>query len=283
MMMVGPGAGALDYFPCRYGMSRAVFRGPERDLSGDYVAMLGGSPTFGKYVPAPFPLLVEEATGFPVANLGGLNAGADFYLSDPAALAVAAGARVAVVQVTGAEAMSNPFYTVHSRRNDRFLAATPALRALYPEVEFTDIHFTRHLLMVLQRAGQDRFATIVAGLKANWLTRMAALLAQLPERRILLWLADSAPPEVAFDLTLPPLFVDAGMLAALGPMVTMTVEVIPSTAARAEGLQRMQVPETELATARCLPGSAVHDEVAARLAPVLTGFFPRKGAAEATP
>lgn len=275
MMMGQAGAGALDYFPCRYGMSRAVFRGPQRDLTGDYVAMLGGSPTFGKYVAAPFPLLVEEATGHPVANLGGLNAGPDFYLSDPAALQVAAGARVAVVQVTGAEAMSNPFYTVHSRRNDRFLAATPALTALYPEVEFTEIHFTRHLLLVLQQSGPDRFATVAAGLKANWLQRMQALLAQLPDRRVLLWLADAAPPEVAchLDPACGPLLVDAAMLAVLRPLVSTQVNAVPSEQARAEGLCRMQVPETELVTARCLPGSAVHHEVAALLSPVVASLL----------
>ncbi len=275
MMMGQAGAGALDYFPCRYGMSRAVFRGPERDLSGDYVVMLGGSSTFGKYVAAPFPVLVEEATGCPVANLGGLNAGPDFYLADPAALQVAAGARVAVVQVTGAEAMSNPFYTVHSRRNDRFLAATPALTALFPDVEFTDIHFTRHLLMVLRRAGPDRFATVVAGLKANWLSRMRALLAQLPDRRVLLWLAETGPQRVAEDLdpAFAPLFVDAAMVRSLRRSVSAVVEAVPSAAARAEGLCRMQVPETELATARCLPGSAVHDEVAALLGPVIAGLL----------
>ncbi|HLQ19378.1 MAG TPA: DUF6473 family protein, partial [Tabrizicola sp.] len=123
MMSIPAEAGALDYFPCRYGASKALFRGPQRDLSLPYVAMLGGSATFGKYVERPYPALVEAALGRPVANLGGLNAGPDFYLTDPAALDVAARAQVAVVQVTGAEALSNPFYTVHSRRNDRFLAA----------------------------------------------------------------------------------------------------------------------------------------------------------------
>jgi hypothetical protein len=271
MMMGQAGAGALDYFPCRYGMSRAVFRGPERDLSGDYVVMLGGSPTFGKYVAVPFPQLVEEATGCPVANLGGLNAGPDFYLSDPAALQVAAGARVAVLQITGAEAMSNPFYTVHSRRNDRFLVALPALKALFPEVEFTEIHFTRHLLTVLHRTGPDRFATVIAGLRANWLDRMQALLSQLPERRVLLWLADTPALAEAtqLDPAFGPLFIDAAMLARIRPNVSALVEVLPSESARAEGLCRMQVPETETATARCLPGSAVHDEVAAALAPVV--------------
>ena len=274
-MQLLAGAGALDYFPCRYGLSRAVFRGPERDLSGDYVAMLGGSPTFGKYVAAPFPLLVEEATGIPVANLGGLNAGPDFYLSDPATLAVAANARLAVVQVTGAEAMSNPFYSVHSRRNDRFLAATPALRGLYPEVDVTDIHFTRHLLQVLRAAGPERFPIVIAALRANWLARMEALLAALPSRRILLWLADGPAPATAegLDHTSGPLLVDAAMLAALRPMVSAVVEAVPSARARAEGLCRMQVPETEIEAARFLPGSAIHHEVAAHLTAVVAALM----------
>lgn len=286
MMPVQAGAGALDYFPCRYGRSRAVFRGPLRDISGDYVVMLGGSPTFGKYVAAPYPALVEQATGMPVVNLGGLNAGPDLYLADSAALQVAAGARVAVVQVTGAEALSNPFYSVHSRRNDRFLAATPRLRALFPEVDFADIHFTRHLLLVLHRADGRRFATITAGLKANWLSRMRALLAGLPARRVLLWLADQGPREVADDLdpASGPLFVDAAMLAALRPEVSAVVQAVPSAAARAEGLHRMRFPETEVETARCLPGSAVHDEVAALLAPVVTALLRnKKGPPEGDP
>lgn len=272
MMLVEAGAGALDYFPCRYGLSRAIFRGPERDLSGAYVVTLGGSSTFGKYVEEPFPALLEKATGRPVANLGGLNAGPDFYLSDPAALRVAARARVAVIQITGADALSNPFYSVHARRNDRFLAATPALRTLFPEVEFTDIHFTRHLLMVLERADAGRFALVRDGLKANWLLRMRALLGHLPARRVLLWLADSAPPARAerLDPASGPLLVDMSMLNALRPEAGILIEAVPSPEALAEGVARMQFPQTEAAQARHLPGLAVHREVAALLAPVVT-------------
>jgi Domain of unknown function (DUF6473) len=274
MMLMDAGARALDYFPCRYGASKAVFRGPERDLTRPYIAMLGGSPTFGKYVERPFPLLVEQALGVQVANLAGMNAGPDFYLSDPAALAVARGARAAVVQLTGAEAMSNPFYTVHSRRSDRFLTATPALRALYPQVDFTEIHFTRHLLMVLQRTDADRFQAVVQGLKTNWLARMQALLAELPGCRVLLWLADSAPPAVAVGLDTPPLFVDRAMLDALCRDGTAVVEAVPSSRARAMARFDMIYPETEATQAACLPGAAVHVEVAARLVPALTRRLP---------
>lgn len=286
MLSVQAGAVALDYSPCRYGLSRSVFRGPERDLSRPYVVTLGGSPTFGKYVAAPYPALLEATTGCAVANLGGLNAGPDFYLSDPATLRVASGARVAVVQLTGAEGLSNPFYTVHARRNDRFLAATPALRALFPEVDFTDIHFTRHLLLVLQRTDASRFAAVCTGLKGNWLSAMRRLLAHLPPQRVLLWMADMLPPATAIDIGpafCPPL-VDRNMLDALRPGVTALVEAVPSPAARAEGLARMHFPETEVALASHLPGTAVHGEVAAMLGPVVTGLLAdEKGAARAAP
>lgn len=268
MMSIPADAGALDYFPCRYGASKSVFRGPERDLSRPYVAMLGGSQTFGKYVARPFPDLVEAALGRPVANLGGLNAGPDFYLSDPAALEVAARATAAVVQVTGAEALSNGFYTVHSRRNDRFLAATPALRALFPEVDFTDIHFTRHLLLVLHRTDFARFSTVVDGLRANWLARMRALLARLPPRCLLLWLADGDSQEAGVTGN-GPLFIDRPLLDTLRPAVAGVVEVVPSPNARSLAPLDMTYPETESAQAACLPGAAVHAEVAARLVPPL--------------
>lgn len=275
MMVLEGGAGAPDYLPCRYGTSRAVFRGPERDLSRPYVAMLGGSPTFGKYVATPYPELVEQALDRPVANLGGLNAGPDFYLSDPSTLAVAAGARVAVVQITGAEAMTNPLYTVHSRRNDRFLMATDALRDLYPEVDFADIHFTRHLLLVLQRTDADRFCTVLQVLKANWLDRMRALLARLPKHRLLLWLADTAVPDQAdtLDPTFGPLLIDRQMLAMLQSEGTGVIQAVPPHKARSSGAAGLLFPQTEALQARCEPGFAVHVEAARLLQPVLAAFF----------
>ncbi len=269
MLHLDAGAGALDYFPCRYGASKAVFRGPKRDLSRPYVAVLGGSATFGKYVAMPYPMLLEQALGDPVANLAALNAGPDLYLSDPCTLKVAARAGVAVVQITGAEALTNPLYSVHSRRNDRFLAATPTLRALYPEVEFTDIHFTRHLLMVLRRTDAGRFRQVLDSLQKNWLDRMRDLLARLPARRVLLWVSETPPPRRAENLDpgFGPLLVDRAMLTGLQADASLLIEAVPSTAALTEGHERMLFHETETQQARALPGAAIHAEVAERLAP----------------
>jgi hypothetical protein len=245
-----------------------------RDLSQPYVAMLGGTTTFGKFVATPYPALVEAATGLTVANLGGLNAGPDFYLSDRSTLDVAARARVAVLQITGAEAQSNRFYTVHNRRNDRFLAASPELCALFPDVDFTEIHFTRHLLSVLQRTDPARFQIVVAALQANWVARMRQLLVHLPPRRVLLWLAETPPPKVAATVTATdaaPL-VDAEMLAALCRSVTQLVEVVPNTPSVAEGGDRTHFSEADALRASGLPGTAVHAEVADRLGPVISAL-----------
>ena len=63
-MSVGAfGPGGLDYFPCRYGPSRQVFRGPPRDLNVPYVAFLGDTNTYGKFIERPFPDLVENELG----------------------------------------------------------------------------------------------------------------------------------------------------------------------------------------------------------------------------
>ena len=57
------GEGSLDYFPCRYGRSRLLFRGPRRDLGGRYAVVLGGIEAYGRYIPQPYPALLEDGLG----------------------------------------------------------------------------------------------------------------------------------------------------------------------------------------------------------------------------
>jgi hypothetical protein len=155
-----PGEGALDYFPCNYGASRLTFRGPRRSLDRPYIAFLGGTETYGKYVPDPFPDLVEEEVGLTSINLGCVNAGADVYLNDPEVIEIARGAQAVVVQTMGAVNVANSYYSVHPRRNDRLISVSPCLRALYREVDFTEFNFTRHMMTTLKGTSENWFEVV---------------------------------------------------------------------------------------------------------------------------
>lgn len=265
------GAAALDYSPCQYGGSRLLFRGPERPLKEAYCAILGGTETYGKYIERPFPQLVEDEIGRTVINLGLVNAGVDVFAGEDAVRQLSDRARVTVVQVLGAQNMSNRFYTVHPRRNDRFLRASAMLQAVYREVDFTEFHFTRHMLSTLQGVSAERFTLLVDELKAVWLARMRHLAEQLRGRTVLLWLSGHHPGEAARSegLGLDPLFVDRAMVEAVRPLFTEYVEVVASREARASGVNGMVFPPLEQPAAAQMPGPAVHDEVAEALAPVV--------------
>lgn len=264
-----PGDGALDYFPCRYGDSKLLFRGPRRSLDGAFGVVLGGSETYGKFVPRPYPALVEAATGLRMVNLGCMNAGPDLFLNDPAIAEVTGRARLAVVQILGAQNMTNRFYAVHPRRNDRFLRATPLLRSMFPDVDFTEFHFTRHMLQTLQQVGPARFEVVAEELRSVWRARMGALLSRLQGRAVLLWLSDTAPPAAGapIDLERDPILVDAAMIASVAPGARDYVEAVASAAAREQGLSGMAFSPLDRPAAAGLPGPAVHAEVAAALAP----------------
>jgi hypothetical protein len=271
MAYIFSGEGSLDYFPCHYGSSRVLFRGPKRDTNRAYIAVLGGTEAYGKFVPDPFPDLLERDLGLSVANLGCVNAGPDLYLNEPSLTEIAAQACATVVQVMGAQNLSNRFYTVHPRRNDRFLAATPGLKALYPQVDFTEFSFTRHLLTALHSASPDRFEVIADELRTAWLARMTALLTRLRTPVALLWMAEIPPPIPTrrADLGPGPALVDAAMIRTLRDQVATYAEVVFSPKVRAQGVEAMSFGPLDAPAAAQLPGPLAHREVANRLLPLI--------------
>lgn len=265
------GTGAMSYFPCRYGSSRLLFRGPRRDLDGDYCAVIGGTETYGKFIPRPFTDLVEDALGMTVVNLGCVNAGIDVFVNDSTVMEVAAGAKVTVIQALGAQNMSNRFYVVHPRRNDRFLRASAMLKALYPGIDFTEYHFTRPMLSALREDSSAAFEVVVAELQAAWQARMRMLATRLPGHKVLLWLSTRAPDgeQHADGLGEDPLFVTRHMLDTVRPYFSRMVEISVGPEAMAAGTEGMMVSDLEEPAAAALPGPAVHAEVAAELERVL--------------
>ncbi|MGR3463961.1 DUF6473 family protein [Limimaricola sp.] len=200
----------------RYAESRLEVRGPLRRIERGYIACPGGTETFGPGLEQPFPALLERGTGQPCVNLGTMNAGAGALLGDAALLAMCNGAERVVLQVTGAQGLSNRFYSVHPRRNDRFLRASAKLRALYPEIDFTDFCFVRHLLEALHRHDAGRFTVIRDELRVAWGMRMRSLIAQIGVPVTLVVLSARLRQGRLGD---DPLFVSPGMIEALRPLV----------------------------------------------------------------
>ncbi|WP_210529372.1 DUF6473 family protein [Rubellimicrobium arenae] len=212
----------LGYETCRYEPSRAVFRGPGRPLRGRFTAFVGGSTTLGQGVVRPFPALVEEAVGGVCVNFGQANASVEAFLADPVVPAACRAADVTVLEVMGAANLSNRLYTVHPRRNDRFLRVSPALRAIFPEADTAEVCFTRHLLRHLYEVAPDRFDIVEEELRLAWLARMQAFLDRIGSRVILLRIEGD---EVAGPFGPAPLFVTDRMVEALRPLVRDVVTV----------------------------------------------------------
>lgn len=251
-----PGASALDIEPCRYGASKLVCRGPLRRPEKPYFAFLGDGETFGKFVKRPFAGLVELATGQPCINLGGANMGIDAYLADPDLLEIAANSETAVVQAMGPQNLTNRFYRVHPRRNDRFVAPEPALSALYPELDFTEFSFNRHLLSVMRSVSLGRFSKVESHLKQTWTERMQQLCARLGHAPLLLWLRyDGAAP----------LLIDRPLVDGLTSNLADVVEVHVTAAGDAGEMPSMHYGPLQAPAAARMIGPSAHRAIAEAL------------------
>ncbi|MBE0453031.1 DUF6473 family protein [Roseovarius autotrophicus] len=271
----------LDYRPVRYPGVRLSFRGPALDLKRGYVACMGGTETYGIFVERPWPALIDAGDGLACLNLGVPNAGPDLWLAPGGPLPLAQNARAVVLQIPCGMNLTNPFYAVHPRRNDRFLRAAPPLARLYPEVDFTEFHFTRHMMHHLLALSPERFAHMRAAVQKAWIARMAQLLNQIKPPVILLWLSNRTPGAgtQGGGIDTDPAFVSRAMLHAIAPLAQATVIAVISDTARAQGTCGMRFDLTEKEVAAALPGPLAHREVAEAVRPALVTLIKQKGPA----
>ena len=258
------GASALSDEPCRYGKSKLLVRGPRRDLNAPYLAFMGGTEVYGRFVARPFVSRLEETLGRPCVNLGSINAGLDSFVRDDDLKQVARGADLTVLQVLGAQNISNRLYRVHPRRNDRFLQASDALCSLYSEVDFTEFHFNKHLLTGLEACSTDRFGAVGAELEAAWVARMSLMIDDLDGRVVLLWLRYELDKgaEGSSPLGPEPPLVDSTMIDALRPRVQAVIELPVQTAAVANDVDGMVLGEMDLPAAGHMIGPMEHMRIA---------------------
>ncbi len=267
MTYLNLGECALDYYPCRYGKSKLLFRGPRREMTGDFIAMIGSTETYGKFIEKPFSVLVEHAIGMETVNFGCVNAGVDVFINEPSVLEACGNARVTVIQALGAQNMTNRFYAVHPRRNDRFLRASALLKTIYSEVDFAEFSFTKHLMNALQAISPERFSVVQGELRAAWVARTKLLINKIEGKTILLWFSDRSPdsPPLPNGLGRDPLFVDRSMVEEIRPHVSAVVEVVPDALTLARGTEGMIYSPLDELAARELMGVGAHEQVAAAL------------------
>lgn len=263
---------SLDYLPCRYGTSKLLFRGPHQDLNKPYVAFLGGTETYGKFVRHPFVAQINDALPVTCVNFGCLNAGVDVFLKDPYLPEAAHKSVLTVLQVPSAQNMSNRLYQVHPRRNDRFVAASSMLQAIFPDVDFAAFHFINHMLTHLKELSPDRFRIVEQEVCEAWKARMQVLSERVAGRILLVWLAErpvDAPELPGFA----PSYVTPAMIAHMREYVTEYAEIVLSDAARREGGSGMVFNEMEGPAAREIMGPRGHAEVAEHLTPLISGML----------
>ncbi len=260
------GEGALDYYPCRYGKSKLLFRGPRKKLDKPYIAVLGGSEIYGKFTEQPLPEMLEQLTGHTVVNLGCVNAGTDLVVNDDTVIDICREAAVTVIQITGAQNMSNRFYTVHPRRNDRFLKSSRLMANVFGDVDFTDFHFTRHLVSHLAAHSPERFQMVQQELKEAWVARMQTMMKRIGGEFVLLWMSDRTPEDQRHDCSArDPLFVDRAMLEALSDQSANLVEVVAIPDEIEAGFHRMVHTQLEELAAREMLGPVVQEAAARAL------------------
>ena len=261
----------LDYQSVSYPGSMAEFRGPASDLTQKQVVCIGGTETFGRFVQTPFSALLSAALERPVANLGAMNAGLELILNDAAIHEALTAADQVVLQVTGAHLMTNRFYRVHPRRNDRFLRASSALSTVYRNTDFTEFHFVRHMLSVLSVDSAERFAIVMRELQEAWVARMKAVISRVDVPVHLLWMAQSSPAARRADLDngTDPLFITEAMLKEVMDVASTLTICTATEEEMAMPTEGMVFSPREIAAAKVLPGPAQHDRAADMLAEVI--------------
>jgi hypothetical protein len=254
-----------------YPGSTLRFRAPEGDPSRAHVLCLGGTETFGRFVEEPYPELLSDLIETPVINMGVAGGGLDVVLNDGAIAMASETATSIVLQIPGAQNLNNRLYTVHPRRNDRFLRASGILRTIYRDVDFTEFHFTRHMLDHLRCLSEDRFDIVRNELRVAWMARMQRVLSQARVPVHLLWLACRPPraEDPADALGEDPLFVTSELLeAAAQQAASLSVVAVPNPG---NGTPAKE-PRNRRATAeaaRALPGADAHRQAAESLSRAL--------------
>lgn len=257
----------LDYETYRFGRAKQRFRGPKPDLSKPYLAFIGGSEPFGKFIENPFPSLLQDRLGMNCVNWGTPGAGPSFFLRDPVILEACSTARACVITVMGAVAMSNRLYSVFKRRNSRIRDTSATLRALYPQMALSDFRFAHNMLRKMYHDNPNNFRVVEIELREAWVARMRDLLEEIETTRVLVWMSSRAPeeepgPHDRESFVTAPAFVNREMLEAVAPMADVLVEYVAGAGVADMPGDGRIYEDSQADAALRYPGATMHRQVA---------------------
>lgn len=253
----------LHYDTYRFGRARQFYRGPKPDLSQPYIACIGSSETYGKFVERPFPALLGKTLAMSVANWGTPDAGPAFFLKDPVMIEACCNAQLCIVQIMPALNMSNRLYSVFQRRNGRLKEPSDMLQLLYPSVDFSRYRYVHNMLGKLQTTDDEKFKLVENELRLAWIARMKELLEAIEAPKLLFWISQRSPDDNSGRLSrrspgATPALVNRQMLEMIAPLADGVVEYAASRAeAQGKEMDRVCPPEHEVA-ARRHPSATMH-------------------------
>ncbi len=253
------------------GQSRLPVRPLPKTISSEFVVYLGSEETYGRYVAKPFPSVVEAETGVQCVNLGCVGSSIDTFLQAKEIADLCSNAQLAVIEIMGAEAMSNRLYRVDPKNNQNLVRASRYLKALYPEIDFAVFRTVSELLTALAQTSNEKFYFVKLELHAAWVARMRTLISEIRVPAILLWIADHEPyyAETGGTVLRDPLFVDRTMIEAVRHEVVDIVEFVarPSEIQR-DGSARSTVYGSQTAATESFTQS-LHNRIGAGLSPIV--------------
>lgn len=173
-----------------------------------------------------------------------------------------------MLQVLDVPCQSNRFYRVHPRRNDRFLEPSRDLLDLYPEVDFTEIHFVRHLLERLRATKDARFEVVAQELRETWLRNTSELIRRIKSGVVLLWLHIQRQEDRHRDLVLP----DADMIEQVRQLCADVVECSVSVSSLSDEIEDVLFGALQQPVAEHMLGPSAHREIALKLEVALRGL-----------
>lgn len=158
------------------------FRGPPVNTSAPYLAFIGASQTFGRFVPRPFPCLLGTRLGIPVLNLAVGGAGPRHYLARNY-LELINGAEAVVIQVMSGRSASNSLFD-----NSESGGMIGHVRGEQSTVR-ADEFYSR----LGQSSSKPRFEAIVNETRNDYMSSFIQLLRKIVVPKILFWFSRRHP------------------------------------------------------------------------------------------